>query len=103
MARSDPQLNFRIPAELREKLDAAAASNKRSLTSELIARLEASFAESAHGESFTISTADAVHLLLKKVETIEARLIQPEGTSLFKAGTPTVQQGRSADGLTRRK
>lgn len=30
-------------------------------------------------------------LLLKKVEAIEARLIQPEGTSLFKAGTPRVR------------
>lgn len=90
MARTDPQLNFRIPAELREKLDAAAASNKRSLTSELIARLQASFEEPAHGEALTTSTADAVQLLLKKVEGIEARLIQPEGTSLLKTGTPSL-------------
>lgn len=103
MARTDPQLNFRIPAELREKLDAAAASNKRSLTSELIARLQASFEETAHGEALTISTADAVHLLLKKVEGIEARLIQPEGASLLKTGTPTVQQSSGVEGLTRRK
>ena len=103
MARTDPQLNFRIPAELREKLDAAAASNKRSLTSELIARLESSFEEPAHGEALTTSTADAVQLLLKKVEGIEARLIQPEGTSLLKTGTPTVQQGGGVEGLTRRK
>ncbi len=45
MARSDPQLNFRIPAELRDKLEAAAQANKRSLTGELIARLEATFDE----------------------------------------------------------
>lgn len=43
MARSDPQLNFRIPAELRDRLEAAAGENKRSLTSELVGRLEASF------------------------------------------------------------
>lgn len=43
MARSDPQLNFRIPVELRDKLDAAAKCNNRSLTGELIARLESTF------------------------------------------------------------
>ena len=42
MARSDPQLNFRIPAELRDKLVAAAKESNRSLTAELIARLEQS-------------------------------------------------------------
>lgn len=43
MARSDPQLNFRIPIELREKLESAAKENNRSLTGELVARLEQSF------------------------------------------------------------
>lgn len=43
MARSDPQLNFRIPLELREKLESAAKENNRSLTGELVARLEQSF------------------------------------------------------------
>lgn len=43
MARSDPQLNFRIPVELRDKLEAAARENNRSLTGELIARLHQSF------------------------------------------------------------
>ncbi len=49
MARSDPQLNFRIPADLRDRLEAAAAQNKRSLTQELVERLEASLAESDRG------------------------------------------------------
>lgn len=43
MARTDPQLNFRIPAELRDKLAEAAKANNRSMTGELIARLDASF------------------------------------------------------------
>lgn len=42
MARSDPQMNFRIPAELKERLEVAAKNNNRSLTSELVSRLEAS-------------------------------------------------------------
>lgn len=43
MARSDPQINFRIPQELKDALDAASAENRRSLTAEVVARLQASF------------------------------------------------------------
>lgn len=43
MARGDQQLKFRVPAELKESLDAAAAANRRSLNAEIIARLEATF------------------------------------------------------------
>lgn len=42
MARHDPQMNFRIPAELKERLEVAAKDNNRSLTSELVSRIEAS-------------------------------------------------------------
>ncbi|WP_033134614.1 Arc family DNA-binding protein [Acinetobacter sp. MN12] len=43
MARNDPQVNFRIPSELKAKLDAAAQENGRTLTAELILRLEMTF------------------------------------------------------------
>ncbi len=43
MARSDPQINFRIPQELKDALDSASAENRRSLTAEVVARLQASF------------------------------------------------------------
>ena len=43
MARTDPQVNFRIPAELKDKLDSAAKDNGRTLTAELILRLEMTF------------------------------------------------------------
>lgn len=42
MARSDPQMNFRIPVELKEQLELAAKDNNRSLTAELINRLDES-------------------------------------------------------------
>lgn len=42
MARTDPQINLRIPADLKDALDAEAVKNKRSLTAEVVARLEAS-------------------------------------------------------------
>lgn len=43
MARTDPQLNIRCPQELRDKLEQAANNKKRSLTSEVVSRLEESF------------------------------------------------------------
>ena len=43
MARNDPQVNFRIPSELKAKLDQAAQENGRTLTAELILRLEMTF------------------------------------------------------------
>jgi hypothetical protein len=44
MARSDPQLNFRCPPELKDQLEEAARKSGRSLTMELVYRLEESFA-----------------------------------------------------------
>ncbi|WP_321894537.1 Arc family DNA-binding protein [Paraburkholderia heleia] len=43
MARDDPQINLRIPAALKDRLDEASAQSKRSLTAEVVARLEESF------------------------------------------------------------
>lgn len=49
MARNDPQVNFRMPQELRDKLESAAKANSRTLTAEIVARLERSFAMSDLG------------------------------------------------------
>lgn len=43
MSRSEPQVNFRMPAELKARLELAAAENKRSVTAEFVARLTESF------------------------------------------------------------
>lgn len=108
----------RFPDGMRERLKREAHANNRTLNAEIIARLQASFTEPAHGvdrdAAIASSTAEAMlkaldranehgKLLLKKVEAIEARLIQPEGASLLKTGTPTVQQSGGVEGLTRRK
>ena len=45
MTRSDLQVNFRMPASLKAALEAAAKENHRSLTAELVARLESTFLE----------------------------------------------------------
>lgn len=45
MARTDPQVNFRIPAQLKERLEKSAAGNNRTLTSEIVERLTGSYFE----------------------------------------------------------
>ena len=43
MSRKNPQVNFRIPSELKAKLEHSAKEQNRSITAELISRLESSF------------------------------------------------------------
>lgn len=45
MARTDPQVNFRIPADLLDQIKEAAATNNRTITAELVDRLQNSFLE----------------------------------------------------------
>ncbi|MFJ5297505.1 Arc family DNA-binding protein [Pseudomonas sp. NPDC088368] len=42
MSRIDPQVNLRIPKPLKEELEALAKQNRRSLTAEIVDRLEKS-------------------------------------------------------------
>jgi hypothetical protein len=43
MSREDPHFRLRFPEALRHKVEEAAQANKRSMTAEILARLEASF------------------------------------------------------------
>lgn len=43
MSREDQHFRLRLPADLREQIEAAAAESRRSLTAEILARLQASF------------------------------------------------------------
>lgn len=43
MRKDDPQINLRVPLELKEKILEAAKENQRTQTAEMIARLEESF------------------------------------------------------------
>lgn len=43
MARNDPTIYMRIPQELKDQLDVASETNRRSLTAEVVARLQQSF------------------------------------------------------------
>lgn len=45
MARTDPQVNFRIPAKLKDAIEAAAVASNRTVTAEIVHRLQDSFDE----------------------------------------------------------
>ncbi len=45
MARHEPQVNFRIPQELKDKLEQSAKDSGRSITKELVMRLEQSYGQ----------------------------------------------------------
>ena len=46
MAANDPQLKFRVPSDLRSKLEKSAEANNRSLSAEIVSRLEGTFESS---------------------------------------------------------
>lgn len=47
MSKSELQVNFRIPIELKSRLESASKENNRSLTAELVTRLRNSFCENS--------------------------------------------------------
>lgn len=49
MARNDPQVNLRIPSDLKGRLDDAATNSNRSLTAEIVSRLTESFGRDEEG------------------------------------------------------
>ncbi len=43
MARTDPQINFRLPQELKSRIELSAKENGRSVTQEVISRIESTY------------------------------------------------------------
>lgn len=70
MKQTDPQFKLRIPAELKSALEAAATTNKRSITAEVVARLEESFRQT------DTPTTPALLMLRKLHEESAARLAE---------------------------
>jgi len=64
MARNEPQMNFRIPADLKARLEAAAQESGRSLTAEMVLRLQASLAGGGDLEA----TRQALELAQARIE-----------------------------------
>ncbi|QLC73695.1 Arc family DNA-binding protein [Pseudomonas sp. LPB0260] len=45
MSRTDPQFKLRVPPKLRSKIEQSAFAARRSMNSEVVIRLEASYAQ----------------------------------------------------------
>lgn len=74
MARDEPQTNLRIPAPLKERLIEASVKSKRSLTAEIVARLEESLAhDSVAPRSIDEQTLDLF------ADTVAGKVVQALG------------------------
>lgn len=76
MSREDPQMKIRLPADLKDQIEAAAKDSGRSMNAEIVVRLQDSFAGAAipNPESFGHSTlakfAGRLHDLQGKRNTL---------------------------------
>lgn len=70
MARNDPQINIRIPEELKAQLDKFAKENRRSLTAEIVARLE----QSVGTGNTDIAFHELAHGIMKDAHTLYEQL-----------------------------
>ena len=67
MSKRPPQINVRVPEELKQKLHEAAANNERSVNSEIVHRIEMSFVENLNpGQIISADQAKARALQAQK-------------------------------------
>jgi len=79
MARTDPQVNLRLPADLKERLEAAAAATGRSLTAEVVWRLQETF-EADDADPLSEAELDVrlreLGEQLRHVELVQRRILE---------------------------
>lgn len=74
MARHDPHFKLRIPDHLKERIRLAGIANDRSMTAEIVARLEASFLIDG---TTPVDPEDAeLAVLLTDLENLKQKLIR---------------------------
>ena len=74
MAREDLHFRLRIPEDLKRRIAAASRINERSMTAEIIARLEASF---VLGHAPAVDTSDQELMdILADIERLKLKLIK---------------------------
>lgn len=74
MKKPDAQVNFRMPFDLREMLKAAADASGRTLTAEIVLRLERSFEEASQSEIDALAKVidDRFSMLERQMEILES-------------------------------
>lgn len=75
MTKKDVQVNFRMPEALKAELEIASKANNRSLTAEIVDRLEFSLSDLPQIEQFT---ASAMASLERSLEDTKSQLKQSE-------------------------
>jgi hypothetical protein len=84
MARTDPQVNFRIPAPLKDAIEAAAAASNRTVTAEIVSRLDESFTRSHAAQ---LETWGELNSLRAQVESYKMAIQMMEITQGLLAGS----------------
>ncbi|MGO8546115.1 Arc family DNA-binding protein [Rhizobium ruizarguesonis] len=70
MTRGDPHFRLRIPEDLKREIETAARANSRTITSEVVYRLEQSFARSATYQGGLVEEIEAIRVRLAYVQDL---------------------------------
>lgn len=73
MSREDQQMKVRLPADLKQRIEEAAGTARRSLNAEIVARLQESFAPS---EPLTINLIAEEETKMKDIQAV-LELLKP--------------------------
>lgn len=95
--RTDPQFKLRLPAELKKRLEDAAARANRSLTAEIVSRLESSFAPSPFPKDFQAELQRIVDRLDQQRYENEGARMRLYSEAFGRLYTQGVQQGLTYD------
>ena len=76
MAQEYSQVNFRIPSKLKEDIEKAASANNRSITSELVSRLEQSFNQGLNHETEMYMMSQVVKDQQKQIDQLHEMVKQ---------------------------
>lgn len=77
MARNDPQMNLRVPMELKENIEKAALDNGRTITAEAVFRLEQSF-EQNFGDLESVPLEKLLAVVMKRLGENSIQLTSEE-------------------------
>ncbi|MGO6718177.1 Arc family DNA-binding protein [Rhizobium leguminosarum] len=70
MSRGDPHFRLRIPEDLKREIETAARANSRTITSEVVYRLEQSFARSPTNKGGLVEEIEAIRVRLAYVQDL---------------------------------
>lgn len=73
MSRADPQINIRVPIELKKEIEHAAINNSRSINAEVVLRLQESLKANKLDKS-TLSTEELLEELTKRLGGLQLTL-----------------------------